>query len=93
MNSRVHIFVYGDVQGVFFRSNTVSTAKRMGLTGWVRNRSDGSVEIVAEGEKERLEEFAAWCSRGPESARVDNMKKDWERATGEFNGFEARATV
>lgn len=93
MNSRVHIYVYGLVQGVFFRSNTVSKAKSMGVTGWVRNRMDGSVEIVAEGEKKTLEGLAEWCREGPESAKVENMKKEWEKPTGEFTDFEARPTV
>lgn len=92
MKERVHIFVYGLVQGVFFRSNTVNTAKRMGLAGWVRNRSDGSVEIVAEGEKGKLKEFAEWCNHGPDGAKVDEIKKEWKKATGEFGDFEARTT-
>jgi len=93
MNARIHIFVYGVVQGVFFRSNTVSAAKRLGLRGWVRNMRDGSVEIVAEGEKELLEKLAEWCREGPEGAEVENMKKEWERFTGEFSDFEARPTA
>lgn len=93
MNSRIHIFVYGLVQGVFFRSNTVSKAKSIGITGWVRNRRDGSVEIVAEGEKEKLERLAEWCREGPESAEVENIKEEWEKPTGEFTDFEARPTA
>ncbi len=90
---RIHIFVYGDVQGVFFRANTVSTAKKIGVTGWVRNRRDGSVEIVAEGEKEKLEELLQWCRRGPPSAAVDRIKSEWEKFRGEFSDFVARTTV
>jgi acylphosphatase len=92
MKERVHIFVYGLVQGVFFRSNTVSTAKRMGLTGWVRNRSNGSVEIDAEGDRKKLREFVEWCGHGPEGAKVDEIKKEWGKATGEFSDFKARST-
>ncbi|NYZ77166.1 acylphosphatase [Candidatus Micrarchaeota archaeon] len=93
MNARIRIFVYGDVQGVFFRSNSVSEANGLGLSGWVRNRSDGSVEIVAEGEKEKLEELLSWCRKGPGAARVDEVKYGWEKPAGEFSGFSARPTV
>ena len=93
MKSRIHIFIRGDVQGVFFRSGTISKANGLGLAGWVRNRSDGSVEIVAEGEKEKLEELLSWCRNGPSGARVDEIKYDWEKAKDEFGGFSAKATV
>ena len=93
MNSRIHIFVYGDVQGVVFRANTVDTATKLGLRGWVRNRSDGSVEVVAEGEKEKLEKLLEWCHRGPSAASVDSVKSEWEDYKGEFSGFAAKSTV
>ena len=93
MNSRIHIFVYGDVHGVFFRANTTNTAKQLGVTGFVRNRSDGSVEVVAEGEKEKLEKLLEYCRHGPSAARVDNVKFEWEEYKGEFSDFAAASTV
>jgi len=90
---RVHITVQGLVQGVFFRANTVSTAKGLGLTGWVRNKRDGSVEIVAEGKQDKLIELLEWCRNGgPESAKVENVEYKWEEPTGEFKEFTARET-
>jgi len=93
MNKRVHITVRGLVQGVFFRANTVSTAKGLGLTGWVRNKRDGSVEIVAEGSQEKLIELIEWCRNGgPASAKVENVEHRWEEPSGEFKEFTARET-
>jgi len=93
VNSRIHIFVYGDVHGVFFRANTASTAKQLGITGWVRNRSDGSVEVVAEGEKKNLEKLLEWCRHGPSAATVEKVKSEWEEYTGEFPDFSATSSV
>ncbi len=84
---RVHIWVSGKVQGVWYRASTVEEARRLGLTGWVRNLPDGRVEIVAEGPKERLEELIAWCHEGPPLAVVDRVDVVWETATGEFPDF------
>lgn len=71
---RLHAFVSGLVQGVFFRRNTVVVAKRLGLTGFVRNLVDGRVEVVAEGNKGVLEEFLVFLRKGPSGARVDNVE-------------------
>ena len=93
MNSRIHIFVYGNVQGVFFRANTTSTAKKLGVTGWVRNRSDGSVEVIAEGEKQKLEQLLEYCHHGPEAASVEKVKSEWGEYKGEFSDFSAASSV
>jgi len=93
VNSRIHIFIYGDVQGVFFRANTASTAKKLGISGWVRNRNDGSVEVVAEGNKENLEKLLEYCRHGPEAARVDGVKFEWEEYKREFSDFAAVPSV
>ncbi len=87
MRSRVHITVSGRVQGVFFRANTVDVARRLGLVGFVRNLPDGRVEVVAEGEEEKLRELIAWCHQGPPLARVAEVKVRWETPTGEFTDF------
>jgi len=85
---RVHIFVSGRVQGVFFRSRTQEEAEKLGLVGWVKNTPDGKVEIVAEGDKEKLEELIAWCKKGPLFAKVENVEVEWQESTGEFSSFE-----
>lgn len=87
MAARIRILVFGDVQGVFFRANAQSEAGRLGLKGWVRNLPDGSVEVVAEGEKEKLETMLQWCSRGPAGASVSRIEHEWTEATGQFRDF------
>lgn len=67
------IIVTGKVQGVFFRANTKEQADQLGIRGWVRNESDGSVRIEAEGEEELLQQLIAWCRRGPRLARVADV--------------------
>ena len=85
--ARVHLEIRGRVQGVFYRAETVDHAVAMDLRGWVRNRRDGSVEVVAEGEKEELDQFIAWCRQGPPLARVSEVEVEWLPATGEFHEF------
>ena len=74
MKKKLHIFVSGRVQGVFFRRFTEETAKKLGITGWVRNLSDGRVEIWAEGTDSVLKEFIDCIHRGPPSARVEDIE-------------------
>jgi acylphosphatase len=81
--------VEGDVQGVFFRSETRERARSRGLTGWVRNESDGSVQAVFEGGREAVESLVRWCERGPRGARVEDIRVDWEHPRGE-QGFAVR---
>ena len=70
---RIHVVVRGRVQGVFFRKSTAETAGRLGVTGWVRNLSDGGVELEAEGTDEALEALLAFCRTGPVHAQVDEV--------------------
>ena len=70
---RCRVIVSGRVQGVFFRDSCRSTARGLGIRGWVRNRSDGTVEVVAEGPRERVDQFLNWCREGPPRARVTGM--------------------
>lgn len=86
-NARVLLKIYGCVQGVFFRVETKRKADHLGLTGWVRNNSDGTVECLAEGEKNKLEQFIDWCYQGSDGAKVDNIEKNWAPYQGEFNNF------
>jgi acylphosphatase len=81
--ARAHVVVHGRVQGVFFRAETRDHARSLGLAGWVRNTSDGSVEAVFEGDRERIESLVEWCRRGPSLARVDDVEVKWEEPQGE----------
>ncbi len=90
MRKRLTATVYGRVQGVNFRSSTQGEAARRDLRGWVTNRSDGSVMVVAEGEEEELRHLERWLHRGPSSARVDLVDVIWSDASGEFLRFSVR---
>ena len=90
MKIRVHIFVSGKVQGVFFRSGTKDRAQELDITGWVRNLDDGRVEAVLEGEREAVEKMIGWCRRGPPYAYVENMEVMPEDYRGEFREFTVR---
>ena len=70
---QVQVVVRGRVQGVYFRASTQREAKRLGLTGWVKNRPDGNVEVLAEGEEEGLKDLIAWANKGPSAARVERV--------------------
>ena len=87
---RVHVRVAGRVQGVCYRWYTRDTAAEHGVTGWVRNLPDGSVELVAEGRREGLAKLLEWCRKGPQSAKVSDMEVRWEEGTGEFDQFYIR---
>ena len=87
---RLTVRIYGVVQGVGFRVFAQSEARRLALSGYVRNCADGSVEAVAEGDDALLEEFLASLHRGPFGARVDRVETSYTAATGEFNDFVIR---
>ncbi len=82
--------VHGRVQGVFFRDFTQRHASSLGLTGYVRNRWDRTVEVLAEGEKEGLERLLRQLHIGPSSARVERVDVEWGEPAGEFSSFEVR---
>jgi len=82
---RVHVKIYGRVQGVWFRANTKEKAEEVGVGGWVRNMPDGSVEAVFEGEDEKVEKMIEWCRHGPPLARVDRVEVRYEDLKGEKN--------
>ncbi len=84
---RAHVTIEGRVQRVFFRLNASDEAKELGLTGWVKNLPDGSVEAVFEGSENLVKEMLLWCKDGPRLAKVKNIKVDFEDATGEFESF------
>ncbi|HEY6364327.1 MAG TPA: acylphosphatase [Candidatus Binatia bacterium] len=85
--TRVHLKVCGRVQGVYFRASAVEQARRLGLSGWVMNCADSSVEVVAEGETAQLEKLIHWCSSGPPGAQVKEVRVEWETSKGEFQSF------
>lgn len=88
--ARLHLIVEGRVQGVFFRATAAEVAHRLNVKGWVRNCPDGTVEVVAEGERKRLDDLLAWCRHGPPGARVHNVELRWEDFQGEYGDFRIK---
>ncbi len=84
---RIHLVVRGRVQGVYFRASAQREAKRLGLTGWIQNREDGGVEIVAEGEEDQVKDLLVWAQHGPSTARVEEVDTRWRSYTGEYSEF------
>jgi acylphosphatase len=87
---RVNIRVHGRVQGVFYRARTKEKAIELDLNGWVKNRIDGTVEIVAEGSKEDLERMVDWSEQGPEHAHVTKIEVRWQPFVDEFIDFTVK---
>ena len=83
------VVVLGDVQGVFFRDSTRREARRLGVGGWVRNRHDGAVEAVFEGEPDAVAALVLWCREGPRHAQVDDLHVEQVEPAG-LAGFEVR---
>ena len=92
-NFRLHASISGRVQGVGFRAFVLEQANRFVVTGWVRNRWDDTVEVIAEGERAKLEKFLSALQRGPGMAFVAKVKVDWEPARGEFSRFSVHPTA
>ena len=90
MNIRAHIIFSGRVQGVWFRANTHGKASELGITGWVRNLRDGTVEAVFEGKEEIVKEVINWCQTSQPHARVNSIQVKYLDYTGEFQGFDIR---
>jgi acylphosphatase len=84
----LHAFVYGRVQGVFFRSFVVEHARALGLAGYVRNVVDGSVEVKGEGKRPDLEKLGNFLKEGPPYARVIKVDTSWGEYTGKYSGFD-----
>ncbi|HZQ90060.1 MAG TPA: acylphosphatase [Gaiellaceae bacterium] len=83
----MHVRIRGRVQGVGFRQSAAARARSLGLSGWVLNARDGSVEAVFEGPRDRVESMVAWCRRGPAGAQVDTVEEEKETPRGE-RGFD-----
>ena len=80
--TRAHVFVSGNVQGVFYRANTRDTAREAGVDGWVKNLEDGRVEAVFEGPEDAVESLVEWCHEVSPRARVDDVSVEYEDPEG-----------
>ena len=85
---RSHVIIDGKVQGVFFRMETQRAANKFGVSGWVRNLPNGTVEAVFEGEHSRVDQILKWCETGPSLSDVKRVDVTWESYAGEYEGFE-----
>ena len=90
MKIRAHVIVTGKVQGVFYRAETSAKAKRLNITGWVRNLPDGRVEAVFEGEEVNVRKIIEFCRHGPPNAYVVNLNVKRQEWAGEFDEFTVR---
>ncbi|MGD0644593.1 MAG: acylphosphatase [Candidatus Bathyarchaeia archaeon] len=88
VKARAHIFITGNVQGIFFRQKTKEQAEWFGVKGWVRNLLDGRVEAVFEGEEDSVKALVDFCRKGPKGALVTGFTLNWEMFKGEFENFE-----
>ncbi len=89
-NVRAHVVVLGRVQGVFFRAETKRAADRIGVSGWVRNLPDGTVEAVFEGTRPQVEQAIAWCREGSPMSRVTDVEVDWQEFSSSSDRFEVK---
>ena len=87
-NIRVRLIIEGRVQGVWFRDSTRRKARGIEVYGWVKNRYDGSVEVLAEGPEDRVKKLITWCHQGPPAASVSRVKQYSEEWRGDFNSFD-----
>ena len=87
-NIRIHLIIEGRVQGVWFRDSTRREATSLGVFGWVRNRPDGTVEVLAEGPEDNVRKLLAWCKHGPPAANVTQVHESPEEWQGEFKFFD-----
>ena len=87
---RVHVFITGVVQGVFFRVYTKKKAEELEMWGWVKNLVDGRVEAVFEGPDKKIKEMISWCWEGSPMSRVKNVEVVWEKLEG-LRVFEVRS--
>jgi len=84
------VVIHGWVQGVYFRAFTRDEATLLGLTGWVRNQRDGTVEAYFEGEKDQVERMIQWCHQGSPRSRVEKVEVAYGEYTGQFEAFQVR---
>jgi acylphosphatase len=87
---RVRLLISGRVQGVYYRASTVDRARQLGLGGYARNLPDGRVEVVAEGDAQRVQLLIDWCHEGPPAARVGWVEVSELKTTGSVDRFDVR---
>ncbi len=86
--ARASVIISGRVQGVFFRAETQRAANRIGVTGWVRNQSDGTVAAVFEGSKQNVDQAIDWCWQGSPMSKVTDVSVQWETPSGTHDSFD-----
>jgi len=90
INKRVYILADGRVQGIFFRATARDIARSLGVNGWVKNKRDGKVELIAEGEENAVDKMIEWCRQGPPGASVTTVEVEPQPFEREFNDFSIR---
>lgn len=90
---QAHVYISGFVQGVGFRAFVRSKARKIGVTGWVRNLSDGRVEGIFQGDEEKIKKVISYCKKGPFFGKVTDIVVEWEDAEFEYMEFSKEATV
>ena len=85
---QARLIISGNVQGVFYRASCQDVAVKYGLKGWVKNLPNGQVEVLAQGNKQQIEQLIEWCKKGPPHASVSNVEVKWEEALQQFSLFE-----
>ena len=91
--ARLHAIIIGRVQGVGFRAFVVDSALTLSVKGWARNRWDGSVEVMAEGDRKALDQLLLTLRQGPRLSNVTQIDLDWLPPSGEFKSFYVRSTL
>lgn len=84
---QAHLIISGRVQGVFYRASCQEVAESYGLKGYVKNLPTGQVEVLVQGEKEKIEKLIEWCKKGPSDARVSDVNVEWGDISADFDGF------
>jgi len=87
MKKQVVLKIHGKVQGVFFRATSQAEARKLNLSGWVKNELDGTIRITAEGEDKDLKRFIEWCKYGPDNAEVEKVDVWWHEPTQHLTDF------
>ena len=84
---QAHLIISGNVQGVFYRASCQDVAVKYGLKGWVKNLPNGQVEVLAQGNKQQIEQLIEWCKKGPPHADVTDVKTEWHDIQEQFVSF------
>lgn len=87
---QAHLVISGRVQGVFYRASCQEVAIMHGLKGWARNLITGEVEVIVQGERDKIEKLIEWCKKGPPGANVSNIKVKWENVSEQYLSFEIK---